>query len=882
MLPSGKERLPTDRNALIDSIDGIVWEADPRTLACSFVSAPAERLLGYPLTRWMNEPSFWLELLHPDDRERVLSDWVSAGQKLRHHRGDLRVRVADGRYLWMHAMVSTVTLERDAALLRGIMIDISERKALEESLRQSDAFLSAIYHSGDVGVFVVDVFPDGAYRYVGISPVHERLMRIKNAEVVGKGPRELLQHLGQESVDYIEALYARCIRERAPIESEFFIPEGPARGWWFSRLTPLFDERSARVTRLFGTALLIDGRKRAEAAVLESEERLRLAVQASNVGLWDWDVREQRVRYSREWKAQLGYAEHEISDDFEEWQRRVHPDDLGSTLARVQRTLEQPNTVHEAEFRMRHKDGTWRWIYTRATVQRDAQGVPLHFLGGHFDITDRKHAEAQIRRLASFPENNPNPVFEIAADGSLRYHNAAAEAMARELGYPHPSQLLPADIASIVRDCLATEQPRLRLETRHGNSTLSWSFCPVARSGAVHGYASDISERLRLEEQLRQSQKMDAIGHLAGGIAHDFNNLLTIIQGNVPLLHASERAPALRTEALEQITQATERATGLTRQLLAFSRRQELQARAVDLNETVRQLMTMLERLVGEDIQVDLQLSAAAPVVHADPGMLDQILMNLTINARDAMPRGGRLTFETTCVQLAEADRQRYPELSPGPYVRLSVADTGCGILPEHLDHVFEPFFTTKDVGKGTGLGLSMVFGIVKQHNGSIAVDSRLGHGTRFVILLPALDAIAAPDSEPPPSLSARGGHESILVVEDEAPLRRLVQRMLEMAGYRVYCAESGVDALTMYDRQGLAVDLVLTDVIMPGGMSGYDLAAQLCERRPRQRILYMSGYTGDAVGRHAHACCSRGLLQKPFTMSALLERIRNELDHDA
>ena len=867
------------REALVDWIDGIVWEGNAQTSSFSFVSPQAERILGYPAAQWLDEAGFWLDHVHPEDRELAVGCRISACRDQRNFRCDYRMRAADGRYVWLQDIVSLVGHDARGLTFRGIMLDITERKALEEALRRSETFLSAIYTSSEVGVFVVEVLGEGKYKYLGLSPVHERLMGLSDGCVVGKSPDELVSLIGQEAVDYIHTLYAQCIRERVPIESEFYAPRGPAQGWWFSRLSPVLDEASGRVVRLIGTSLPISSRKEAEAAVRGSEERLQLAVHASNVGLWDWDLRTQRVRYSREWKAQLGYEDHEIQDDFKEWETRVHPDDLPPTQARIQYTLAHPQGAHEVEFRMRHKDGSWRWIYTRAEVLCDMDGKPVRFLGGHIDITARKQAEEQIQRLANFPELNPNPVFEFGADGALSYRNAAADAMAAALGLSHASHMLPPNLREIVRECLEREQPRLRRQSQHGTSTLSWSFYPNKRSGVVHGYAIDISERLRLEEQLRQSQKMDAIGQLAGGIAHDFNNLLTVIQGNNALLHASHDDPTLREEAISQIAQAAERATSLTRQLLAFSRRQRLQSRPVDLNEAVRHLTTMLERIVGEDVTVKLDLYDKPLVTQADPGMLDQVLMNLTVNARDAMPNGGGLTFHTSAIHIRDVF-QRHPDLGPGPYVRLTVTDTGSGIAAEHLPHIFEPFFTTKDVGAGTGLGLSTVFGIVKQHNGSIFVESTPGRGSCFEILLPTyVDPFRV---EPAPErrvISLRGGTETILVVEDEEPLRQLLQRLLHSAGYRVFCAESGVAALSLCEERGREIDLVLTDVIMPGGVSGYDLAARLSEQRPGQRILFMSGYTGDSMAHDDRRRAGHNFLQKPFTATSLLSCVRSELD---
>lgn len=353
----------------------------------------------------------------------------------------------------------------------------------------------------------------------------------------------------------------------------------------------------------------------------------------------------------------------------------------------------------------------------------------------------REDAELRAQKLAAFPERNPNPVLEFSSTGRLTYANPAVESLVHKTGAGSVGELLPADAAGIAQSCLETRQPRLRLETRHGASTISWSFYPIAESDIVHCYAHDITERLELEEQLRQSQKMDAIGQLAGGIAHDFNNLLTVIEGNASLLQTDSLPLESRAASLDEIRQACERASNLTRQLLAFSRRQKLQPRLLDLNGAITAMARMLRRILGENVRVRLDLDPRPLLTVADRGMLDQILLNLSVNARDAMPSGGVLALETGEFVVPLEGSSRHPEARPGPHVLLRVSDTGNGIPAGILPHIFEPFFTTKRPGKGTGLGLATVFGIVKQHGGSIRAASEPGSGAAFEIVLPAAPA---------------------------------------------------------------------------------------------------------------------------------------------
>ncbi len=399
-------------------------------------------------------------------------------------------------------------------------------------------------------------------------------------------------------------------------------------------------------------------------------------------------------------------------------------------------------------------------------------------------------------------------------------------------------------------------------------------------AGEVHrlvGTAADITEQRQLEEQLQQAQKMEIVGRLAGGVAHDFNNLLTIINGMTDLVIGglAEDDPA-RLD-LAQIRQAGDRAAALTGRLLAFSRRQILKPEIVELSGIVTGLRDMLQRLIGEDVALVLELSSELASVKADPGQIEQVVLNLVVNARDAMPDGGTLTIETRSVHLDAVYASEHPGTRPGPHAMLAVRDTGIGMDDAIRRRIFEPFFTTKPQGKGTGLGLSMVYGIVKQSGGSIWFHSEPGHGSRFTIYLPQVFGPPTPRPAPPPVVSARG-HETVLVVEDEPPLRELAARVLAAAGYTVLQAGNGPEALALIARHDDPVHLVFTDVVMPG-MNGRELVARLSVLRPAMRVLYTSGYTEDAILRHGVLDDPRRFLSKPYTPAVLRRRIREALD---
>jgi two-component system, cell cycle sensor histidine kinase and response regulator CckA len=395
----------------------------------------------------------------------------------------------------------------------------------------------------------------------------------------------------------------------------------------------------------------------------------------------------------------------------------------------------------------------------------------------------------------------------------------------------------------------------------------------------IVGCWTDITERKQLEEQLRQSQKMEAFGQLAGGVAHDFNNLLTIVQGYVSMLLTEDFAPEKRTACLAQIAKAADRAANLTRQLLTFSRRQIFQPKPLNLNEVVTSMGQMLQRMVGESITLETQFKTGTVSITADQNMLEQMLINLAANARDAMREGGRFVVATSVCNIDNAYAARHRDARLGRHVCLSVTDTGCGIAPENLTRIFEPFFTTKDVGKGTGLGLASVYGIVKQHDGWIEVASQLGKGTAFKVYFPESSHPIVPGNTARFRRPSPVGKESILVVEDEPELRELFRATLQQHGYRVYTESSGVKALDSWSSRLDEIDLLLTDLVMPEGVSGWDLAKSLQAAKPDLKTIYMSGHSADVNGLVQGVANEVRFLAKPFRSETLVEVVRACLD---
>jgi two-component system, cell cycle sensor histidine kinase and response regulator CckA len=505
-------------------------------------------------------------------------------------------------------------------------------------------------------------------------------------------------------------------------------------------------------------------------------------------------------------------------------------------------------------------------------------GDDTHVLFVGQNVTNQKRTETEVVRMAAFPRFNPNPILEFAADGTLNYSNEAALKMAQELKMEHPSAILPLNTATIVKMCLATGENHLYVQNFVNGRTLSWSFYPIEGHHVVHCYAEDITSRLNLEAQVRQMQKMESVGQLAAGIAHDFNNLLTVIQGHSGLLQCDEQMHPQMLESAKQISIAADKAANLTRQLLAFSRKQLMQPQLIDLNEVIGNITKMLKTLLGENVKLERKLAAHVSPIYADIGMIEQVMINLAVNARDAMPNGGTLQFETSMEVIDETYAQSHPESRKGHFACFKVRDTGQGMDASTMAHIFEPFFTTKAPGKGTGLGLSTVYGIVKQHCGWVDVKSEINEGTTFTIFLPTCTKSSALNETGRRS-AVPGGKETIMVVEDEAALRELVHEILKKKGYTVLEAATGTQALNVWAQERHRVDMLFTDLLMPEGMTGYELAQRVLADKPELKVLYTSGYSPESVYSGFQALEGVHFLQKPYQPEMLAQAVRNCLD---
>jgi two-component system cell cycle sensor histidine kinase/response regulator CckA len=640
------------------------------------------------------------------------------------------------------------------------------------------------------------------------------------------------------------------------------------------------------------TRLLIAERLVAQHAMLRDRElRFRRLFEAGVAGVTISDLDGNFKEANDAFLQMLGYTREEMLAGKLNWEVITPLDQLvPDTEARAQLRSTGFLPLREREYV--HKDGR----HIAALVGAAALEGKTECISYITDISARKREENALRvserQYRALFEQSPLPKFLF--DYMTRRFLAVNETAVRNYGYSRDEFLDMTLDDILAREDAAGALPRVEV-TSLGTMQLGlWRH--VKKDGTridvditAHKFvfegrpcgltvAQDVTERNRMEAQIRQAQKMDAIGNLAGGVAHDFNNILSVILSYSHMLAAGLKPGDPMREDLEEISGAGERAAALTRQLLAFSRQQILQPRVLDLNVVIAGIARMLRRVVGEDVELTVTSAAALGAVTADPGQIEQVLMNLVVNARDAMPKGGKLTIETANVKLDEGYAANHTGVEAGTYVMLAVTDTGSGMDAGTRDRIFEPFFTTKERGKGTGLGLSTVFGIVRQSGGNIWVYSEPGEGTTIKVYLPLSGAVSASITELVLDTRARRGSETILLVEDEESVRTLIRTILERHGYLVLEAQSGGDALLLCEQHKANIHVLLTDVVMPR-MSGRQLARRLFPLRPDMRVLFMSGYTDDSIVRHGVLDSDVAFLQKPITPETLTRRLREVIE---
>jgi PAS domain S-box-containing protein len=636
----------------------------------------------------------------------------------------------------------------------------------------------------------------------------------------------------------------------------------------------------------------ITKQRRAEQALRQAERKYRLIFEEAIVGMYQSTPDGRLLSANPAMARMFGFdSPGELIARITDPQSQVYVDP--TRREEFEHLLREQGVVKHFELQVQRKDGTKVWLWTNAQVVRDGNTI-VRYEGTFEDITDRKLLEDQLlqaqQKYRDIVENAAVGIFQSTPEGGYISVNPA---MANMLGYDSPQDLV-ASITDITQQVYVDPESHEELKRTAREQGVATNFecqgyrkdgskmwfCAniraISQNGVVvryEGMNEDVTQRKLLEDQLRQAQKMEAVGQLAGGIAHDFNNTLSIITGYSDLLRMRLPVGDPSHRHAEEITKAGRRAGALIRQLLAFSRKQVIQPVVLDLNAATREFEKMVHHLIGEDIEITFKRSPDLERVKMDPGQVEQILMNLAVNARDAMPRGGRLCIETANVELDETYARQNVHVTPGSYVMLSVSDTGCGMDKETQLHIFEPFFTTKEAGKGTGLGLSTVYGIAKQNAGYIRAFSALGKGTTFRVYLPRLGDAAKLSLPPQAVETIHPATETVLVVEDEEPLRMLARICLESNGYSVLDAPNAAAALKLAKKHRGRIDLLLTDVVMPG-MSGRELAKRLTSQQRGVKVLYMSGYNNVLIDHQGILDPDTALLEKPFTLHSLLIQV--------
>lgn len=722
--------------------------------------------------------------------------------------------------------------------------------------------------------------------------------------------QSIFEYFGTDDEDF-PAIKAH----RRALEGESLAFELDWRGQSFHSLVEPLRQSDGTIVGAVGVALDVTEVRTSEAALRASEERYRDFLAHSSEGIWRLEL-DEPMPVSMPLDEQLEYLyEHgrfaECNSALSFMVGLESPSQLvGATLERLlpqddPQVLEHLRVfvkcdydLEEAEIAELDRRGRARFHQINLTGILEDRFL-LRVWGTHRDITDHRRAQQALRaseeRYREIFEGSLDTLFISTPEGHLLDINPAG---LRLLGYDSKEELLKVDIEELyvdpdVRqsglDRLAKEEFlrdfELRLRRKDGSqvTVLETTTAVKGESGelfALRGMLRDVTEQRALEEQLLRSQRMEAVGRMAGGVAHDFNNLLTVINGRSDLLRSQLEPGSPLVAEVDEIKAAGERAAALTRQLLVLSRRRTTSPQAVNLNELVKNMENLLRRSIGEQIELVAHFDPDLANVKADPGQIEQVILNLALNARDAMPRGGRLVIDTTNVSVTQGSALALYGLTPGPYVFLRFEDTGTGIDPGIRGQIFEPFFSTKDPAEGTGLGLATVYGIVQQSNGHVRVESEPGRGACFEVYFPAVSDPVESPRKPVVVPTSPSGSETVLLVEDEAAVRGLLRRFMDGKGYRVLEAADGEEALSVVESEAGRIDLLLTDLVMPG-MGGFELAHRLEAKLPEVKILFMSGYSegAEAFFNSGLVSDARNFLQKPFSTDLLAQRLREVLD---
>jgi len=815
------------------------------------------------------------------DRPAVLAAFWRCVKTGEPYELDSRFTTTKGQKLWIRTTARAVRQHRQVVRVIGTIQDITERKAVEDQLRRNQFLLTEAERLGDVGGWEWDLDTN-------ILTVTDQFMRIHGIRQARLTPTEAKALIHPQDYPATLAVFHNMWDRPGPHQARYRIvrPETDEIRWVYS-LWELRQDESGRSNRVMGAAHDITEAVRAQEALRKSEQKFRTLVENANDVVYSLALDRTFAYISPNAVDQTGYEPSELLG--QPYASVIHPDDLPACEEFFDRLVSTNRRQSGVEYRLKHKNGSWRWHTFNASATRDHHGNVTSYVGISHDITDRKQAEQthyadMLERGAIL---NAQPQLVILQDLNLRIlwlNDAACDTAGtpREelIGLPCHQVWMnsPTPCANCpVRQAVRDGQMREAVLTTPNGRTWRVRGCPIRNSAGdivrMVEVAEDITPQRQIEEQLRQSQKMEALGHLAGGMAHDFRNQLQVIIGFSEVLREQGLVKEPGRKQVEQILAAANRSARLTGQLLAFSRQEMLLPEVIDPAEPIRDLLRSLPSMIGEDIRLSIRFAHRRCHIDMDAGQFQQALVNLALNARDAMPHGGELLIATESVDLDEEFLASYGGAPPGGYAMVLVSDTGVGMDSETRRQIFDPFFTTKEIGKGTGLGLSMVYGFVKQSHGIIICDSAPDQGTVFRMYFPAVEPPPAKAEVPerPAELPAGGG--TVLLVEDEDAVRCLMALALEKAGYTVVQAPDPDKALAIAREHVAELAALVTDVVLPG-RNGVTLAKEITNLQPGLPVLYVSGYIGEELTRRGLTHIQGPILHKPFTPRQLLERL--------
>jgi two-component system, cell cycle sensor histidine kinase and response regulator CckA len=837
--------------------------------------------------------------VRPEERKRYKELLQQHGQ-VRDYAVELRRR--DGSTFWVSMNAKALKIRDGSIVYDGFLTDVTERVRAEQALRNAEARQRAmIANIADV-IAIID--QDGIIRFKSANI--EKWFGWRSEDLLGTLAWD---NVHPEDLDGALKMYAELLAEpngMRTVESRYRCKDGTYKWTSFAAVNLL---HNPDIKGFLLNYRDITDSKRAKVALMESESRLALAMDAVSDGIWDWRVDSGKVYYSPRWYLMLGYEPYELPQEFETWQNLLHPDDRSRAEQNIAKYLETTEPF-EMEFRMSTRQGGWKWILARGrTVERNMDGEALRMLGTHVDITERKQAEDALRES----ERHLQQVFDILPvglwfadkEGTLLKGNPAGikiwgaqplvdpsrYGIFKARRFPSGEEIAPGDwsLYHTIRGGVTIVDELLEIDAFDGEKRVILnSTAPVLdEQGNVQGAIvvnQDVTDRKRaevekekLQSQLNQAQKMESVGRLAGGVAHDYNNMLSVIMGYTEMAMDKMRPDHPLHADLTEIFKAARRSIDITRQLLAFARKQTIAPRVVDLNAIVESMLRMLGRLIGENIDLAWLPGKHLWSVKIDPAQIDQILANLCVNARDAIGGVGKVTIETGNTTIDGAYCELHAGFLPGEFVSLAISDNGCGMDEQIVKNIFEPFFTTKGVAEGTGLGLATVYGIVKQNNGYINVYSEPGSGTTFRIYLPRHVGEQHQMRVASNIQTPMGRGEMVLLVEDEPSIMRMAKMMLKRLDYQVLAAGTPRQALALAEQHAGAIDLLITDVVMPE-MSGRNLANQIHALYPSIKTLFMSGYTANVIAHNGVLDEGVNFIQKPFSHNDLAIKIRSVL----